>query len=201
MRLPRSVHESRPWRIHDLAHDFRLEDVWALPTPGGHDDFPRLVQAVASFDPARSSSPAVRALFALRWKLGELLGWDEPPGDGASMLRDRLPPDLAAAPPGPAFDAAPFTPVYLTGDEFAAELANRTVHGVVHVGWVRDGTGAYRGEMAVYVKRNGLVGAAYMAGITPFRHLIVYPSAMRDIERAWADGGARGSATGAATRD
>jgi len=30
--------------IHELTRDFRLEDVWALPTPGGPDDFPRLVQ-------------------------------------------------------------------------------------------------------------------------------------------------------------
>jgi uncharacterized protein DUF2867 len=35
VRLPNSAHTSRPWRIHELTHDFRLEDVWALPTPGG----------------------------------------------------------------------------------------------------------------------------------------------------------------------
>ena len=44
MRLPNSAHTSRPWRIHELARDFRLEDVWALPTPGGPADFPRLVR-------------------------------------------------------------------------------------------------------------------------------------------------------------
>ena len=43
MRLPDSVHTSRPWRVHELVSDFRLEDVRALPTPGGPDDFPRLV--------------------------------------------------------------------------------------------------------------------------------------------------------------
>jgi hypothetical protein len=31
MRLPNSVHTSRPWRIHELTRDFRLEDVWELP--------------------------------------------------------------------------------------------------------------------------------------------------------------------------
>lgn len=35
------------WRIHALTRDFRLEDVWALPTPGGPDDFPRPVQGIA----------------------------------------------------------------------------------------------------------------------------------------------------------
>ena len=34
--------------------------------------------------------------------------------------------------------------------------------------------------MAVYVKRNGLVGAAYMAAIAPFRHLIVHADDPRD---------------------
>jgi hypothetical protein len=40
MKLPNTTHTSRPWRIHELTRDFRLEDVWALPTPGGPDDFP-----------------------------------------------------------------------------------------------------------------------------------------------------------------
>jgi hypothetical protein len=39
MRLPNSAHESRRWRIAEIAPDFRLEDVWALPARGGRDDF------------------------------------------------------------------------------------------------------------------------------------------------------------------
>jgi hypothetical protein len=70
MTLPNSAHASRPWRIHELTRDFRLEDVWALPTPGGPDDFPRLVRLAASLDPSQSSSVAVRTLFAIRWKVG-----------------------------------------------------------------------------------------------------------------------------------
>jgi hypothetical protein len=64
-------------------------------------------------------------------------------------------------------------------------MANRTVHGVMHVGWVPDGTGGYRGQMAVLVKPNGLLGTSYMAAIRPFRHLIVYPLLTRETERAW----------------
>ena len=56
---------------------------------------------------------------------------------------------------------------------------------VLHIGWVPDGAGGYRGQMAVLVKQNGLLGSAYMAVIRPFRHLIVYPALMREIERAW----------------
>ena len=60
------------------------------------------------------------------------------------------------------------------------------MHGVMHVGWVPDGHGGYRGQMAVLVKPNGRFGAAYMAAIRPFRHLIVYPPLMRLIERKWS---------------
>jgi Protein of unknown function (DUF2867) len=187
-KLPNSAHTSRPWRIHELASDFRLEDVWALPTPGGPDDFPRLVRMAVELDPAQSASVAVRGLFALRWKLGELLGWDRPQdglGSRVPMLRDRLPADLAEH-PGPEFAALPFEPLYLLEDEFAAEIANRTMHGVLHLGWVRDETGGYRGQMAVLVRRNGLFGAAYMAAIAPFRHLLVYPPAIGEFARAWS---------------
>ncbi|MEK6273206.1 MAG: DUF2867 domain-containing protein [Actinomycetota bacterium] len=188
MRLPNSAHTSRPWRIHELTRDFRLEDVWALPTPGGPDDFPRLVQLAASLDPSQSSSGAVRTLFAIRWKVGALLGWDDAGagvGSRVPTLRDPLPEDLRDAPSGPDFDALPFTPLYLLKDEWAAEIANRTMHGVMHLGWVPDQTGGYRGQMAVLVKPNGLFGTGYMAAIRPFRHLLVYPPAMQELGREW----------------
>ncbi|MBA3264410.1 MAG: DUF2867 domain-containing protein [Thermoleophilaceae bacterium] len=188
MILPNTAHTARPWRIHETTPDFRLEDVWALPTPGGPDDFPRLVQQFASADPSQSLPGAARTLWALRSKLGELLGWDSPDaglGSRVPTLRDRLAADLRDAPPGPEFDSLPFTSLYLLEDEWAAEAANRTMHGVMHIGWVPDGNGGYRGQMAVLVKPNGLLGTAYMAAIRPFRHLIVYPPLMRLIEREW----------------
>ena len=188
MRLPNTTHTSRPWRIHELARDFRLEDVWALPTPGGPNDFPRLVRQIASVDPSRGPSRAARALWAIRWKVGGLLGWDRPDaglGPRVPTLRDRLAVDLRDAPSGPGFDALPFTSLYLIDDEWAAEIANRTMHGVMHVGWVPDRMGGHRGQMAVLVKPNGPLGIAYMAAIKPFRHMIVYPPIMRQIEREW----------------
>ena len=200
MRVPNSAHSSRPWRIHELTRDFRLEDVWALPTPGGPDDFPRLVQLAASLDPSQSPSRAASTLFAIRWRLGELLGWDRPNagvGSRVPTLRDRLPADLRDAPSGPDFDALPFAPLYLLEDEWAAEIANQTMHGVMHLGWVRDQTGCYHGQMAVLVKPNGLLGSTYMAAIRPFRHLIVYPRMLREIGRAWRAG--TGSSEGGAS--
>ncbi len=152
----------------------------------GH--FPRLVEVFASFDPGQGSSTAARTLVAIRWNIGELLGLDKPDtGLGARVptLRDRLPADLRDGPSGPDPDQAPFSPLYLTDDECALEIANQTVHGVLHLGWVPDGSGGYRGQMAVLVKPNGMLGAAYMAAIAPFRHLVVYPPMLRDIERMW----------------
>jgi len=188
MRLPNTAHTSRPWRIHELTPDFRVEDVWALPTPGGPDDFPRLVEGIASSDPSQGSSGAVRLLWAMRWKLGELLGWDDPDsgvGSRVPTLRDRLPADLRDAPAGPEFDTLPFRSVYMAENEWAAEMANRTVHAVMHLSWVPDDAGGYRGQMAVLVKPNGLFGRVYMAAIAPFRYLIVYPPLMGDIAQDW----------------
>jgi Protein of unknown function (DUF2867) len=204
MKLPNSAHTSQPWRIHEIAPDFRLEDVWALPTPGGPDDFPRLVRQATTDDPRALdaqgryvgavgshdiASCISRALFELRWKLGDLFGWDDRDsgvGERVASLRGRLPPDLRDGPRGPDPGAGiPMTSLYLTENEWAAELANRTVHSVMHIGWVPDENGGYRGQMAVLVKPNGWFGEAYMAAIKPFRNLIVYPALMRTTEREW----------------
>src|SRR5581483_9253312 len=117
MRLPSGAHTSQAWRIHEIAPDFAIEDVWALPTPGRRGDFPRLVQHVADADPSNS---ATRVLWSIRWRLGELLGWDEPQaglGSRVPTLRDRVPADLRDM-PLPDFAALPFRSLYLTEDEF-----------------------------------------------------------------------------------
>jgi hypothetical protein len=163
--------------------------VWALPAEGRRDEFPALVQAIVGRDPAGGSSWAADALMKIRLRLGAVLGLDDPAtGVGARVptLRERLPADLREAPAGRDFGSSlGFRSVYLLQDEWAAELANRTMHGVLHLGWVHVGDGRYRGQLAVLVKPNGALGIAYMAAIRPFRHLIVYPAMMRRIEQIW----------------
>ncbi|MEU3350899.1 DUF2867 domain-containing protein [Streptomyces sp. NPDC037389] len=189
MRLPSTAHTTQPWLIHEIAADFRLEDVWALPTPGGPDGFATLVSVLQDGDFQQDAPKAARLLWRLRWKVGAAVGVDGN-RDGldtrVQSLRHRLPPELReAAATRPDEGRSPFTFLYELGNERAAEIANRTMHGVVHLGWVPNGEGGWRGQMAVLVKPNGRRGTAYMAAIKPFRHLIIYPAMMRSWERRW----------------
>ena len=197
MRLPNSVHESGAWRIHEIVPDFTLEDFWALPAQGGADDFSRLLELGTSLDPANAESWPARFLWRFRDRLGAWfdLGRISEPDDGARglpipgtderSLADRLPADLRDAPWDHDFGALPFKPLYRTANEAAAEISNRTVHGVMHLAWADQGGGRFQGQMAVYVKPRGRFGSAYMAFIKPFRYWIVYPALLRQVERRW----------------
>jgi Protein of unknown function (DUF2867) len=199
MRLPKTAHTSRPWRVHEFTGDFELEDVWEVPTPGGRDDLARLVELSASLSDGYEYPAVFRALFALRWKLGKLFGWDEADvglGKRVPSLRERLPADLLEGPRGPDLHTVPgrtevdgppiFVSLYQTRNEWVAEYASKTVHSLMHVGWVPDDSGGgYHAQMAVLVKPNGWRGKAYMAAIKPFRYALVYPMLLRSIGRQW----------------
>ncbi|SDL07346.1 Protein of unknown function [Nocardioides sp. YR527] len=185
--MPSGAYSRQSWRIHEITHDFELEDVWALPVQGGPDDFPAFVEAMMSGED-RDFPAAYRLLFAARWTLGRLLGTDTDEhglGRRVTSLRDRL-SDLRDQ-PAPARDASPFQPLYLTDREYAAEIANRTMHGVLHLGWVEDESApdGYSAQMSVLVRPNGLFGDAYMRFIKPFRYLVVYPALLRTVGRRW----------------
>jgi hypothetical protein len=203
MRLPNAAHESGPWRIRAIVPDFTLEDVWTLPAVnGGIEDFQTAIEMAVSFDPANAESLPTRVLWGVRDRLGSWFGlgrisapidsgWDDAagklpiPGKNETSLTDRLPDDLRNTAADLHFDSLPFAPLYRTDFEFAAELSNQTVHGVMHLSWVDQGEDRYQGQMAVYVKPRGPFGKGYMALIKPFRYWIVYPALMRQIERAW----------------
>lgn len=197
MKLPKTAHTSRPWRIHELTRDFTVEDVWSYRTPGaGPDDFPAMLAALRVAGGIGKQTRPVRFLFALRWKLGALLGWDKPSagvGRRVASLRDRLPGDLRDAPRGPDDDSMPLKAVYELDREAARELANTTVHTVMHLGWVQGTQGEYELRMTVLVKPNGRFGRLYMAAIAPFRYLIVYPAMTRLWEQAWRGRAAEGT--------
>jgi hypothetical protein len=214
VRSPSSGREPRSWWIDRIAPDFTLLDVWALPVEGGPDDRDAALEVLTSFDPVHAECVAVSALFRLRFRLGAWLGWDDPakklpiPGCAETTLAARLPEGLRHSAHGSAIgaplraSAGGFIPLYRTHDEWAAEISNATVHGVLHLAWVEEGAGRYRGRMAVYVKPRGRLGEIYLMLIQPFRHLVVYPALLRQIGRAWdarrgadllAEAGSRGA--------
>ena len=165
MRLPNTAHTTRPWRIHEFTPRFRLEDVWALPTPGGPDDFHLLVEGVTSGESPRhrAHSRAARALWAIRLeargavRLGRRGRRTRLQGFRRSATGCRR--TCATPLPDRQFDTLPFPARSICSKTSeAAEIANKTVHGVMHMGWVRDGTGGYHGQMAVLVKPNGFFG-------------------------------------------
>lgn len=202
MRLPNAVHESRPWRIREIASDFPLEDVWGLPMHGGAEDFQTLIELATSSDPANAESLPTRALWRLRDRLGSWFslgriaapvnngrdgaaGGLPIPGTNETSLSERLPDDLRNTAADLDFGSLPFVPLYRTDSEFAAEVSNQTMHGVMHLAWVDQGEGRYQGQMAVYVKPRGRFGKGYMELIKPFRYWVVYPALTRQFERAW----------------
>lgn len=201
MKVPNAAHESRPWRIREIVPDFTLEDVWALPVHGDAEDFPAVLELLTSADPADADSFPTRFLWRLRdrigrwFDLGEISapvegGGNEAgrfpiPGTSEGSLRGRLPEDLRDTVADVDLGSLPFVPLYRSDDEFAAEISNRTMHGVMHLAWAEQDQGRYQAQMAVYVKPNGLLGKGYMALIKPFRYLIVYPALMRQTDRMW----------------
>ena len=190
MRVPNEQHLTLDLRIHEIVRDFRLEDVWMLPgIEGTAADFDRAVRMTLGLDPVHSSRGPARLLWQARDVLGRWfdLGEVTEPATGAPehTLRDRLPADLRGTVDDVSYDHLPFVPLYRTDTEYAAEVANATVHGVLHLAWVAQDDDTYRGQMAVYVRPRGWFGNAYMAFIKPFRYLIVYPAMERHIARDW----------------
>ena len=146
MRIDNEVQLSRPWRIHSVLGDFTLEDVWALPAIcGGEDDFGSVIEMAARSDPTSADSAPTRVLWGVRDRLG---GWFDLgristtasknnrlpiPGTREFSVADRLPKDLRGSANDVHFEHLPFVPLYRTQNEFAAEISNQTVHGVMHL--------------------------------------------------------------------
>jgi Protein of unknown function (DUF2867) len=200
MRISNGVQLSQPWRVHSLLDDFTIEDVWRLPAVSGDkNDFPSVVAMVTDSDPVNAESTATRFLWGVRDRLGawfdlgriSTAAGDQKrlpiPGTRELSLADRLPQDLHGSADDVHFAHLPFVPLYRTEDEFAAEISNQTVHGVMHLAWVANESGDnHEAQMAVYVKPRGRFGRAYMALIKPFRYLIVYPALERQLARTWS---------------
>jgi hypothetical protein len=207
-------HRARPWRVHTLASDFELLDLWVVPIGadpacGEHfADFLRVFAAAGSDTwpvyPLRATSPgellhlariaAAVALLRLRRLIGKWLALDGDrevlaiPGRNETCVRARLEASDRARDLGslPSKVAGAFEPVYVFADEALLEIANRTIHALLHLSWVDAPDGRRDTVLAVYVKSRGRGSRAYLGLIKPFRHAVVYPAWIAHLTRTWA---------------
>jgi hypothetical protein len=193
MRSTAASHQAHPWRVHTLAPDFELIDVWSFDVQ---------VEPGRSFDAFLGvfwdvmGTLARHPLSRLRMALGRGLGWDKKPdtrsipGCRERRLAERLEDGDRAKDRTPAGDPprlASVRPVYRFADEALYEVSNATVHALMHIGCAAGGPP----ELAVYIKSRGLFTRLYMAAIWPARHAIIYPALTSRVENRWRDQAAR----------
>ena len=189
MRSTAAAHRAHPWRVHALAPDFEIVDVWRFDVQ---------VDAGREFDAFLETFWEVMGtlkrhpLSRLRMAVGRVLGWDDKPStraipgctergvverlDATDRARNRVSASGPSTQPG-----LSVRPVYRFADEVLYEISNETVHGLLHLGCPEGGAP----ELAVYIKSRGLFTRLYMAAIWPARHAIIYPALTSRVERRW----------------
>lgn len=202
MKVDPARHKSQPWRIHTLAPDFELLDVWEIPIqadPRRGETFDEFFE-MAWDNGIETKSPITDALVRIRRAMGRVFGWDRTaptiPGSGEHSLTERLSDDdrrMNRASTDQTLEAAfvRVRLVYRFRDEALLELHNMTIAALLHLGWV-DLPGGYKTtELAVYVKSRGLASRLYLGLIEPFRGWFVYPAWTKHVARLWRDRNSR----------
>jgi len=179
----KSEYLSLDLRAHSLLKDVPLHDVWRCDLPGGGSG--RTVADVHSLQSSGKPSGIVNFLFAFRWFLGRVFGWDKESTNKAGLFQSRLTEeDQTKSEVSPGTKSGPFTLLYVFPKEALSEIRNKTVHAALV--WVLipkpDG---YRLFWGIYVKPVSWLTTFYMGLIKPFRHMIVYPSIFRRLHKAW----------------
>ena len=191
MRVSRAQFLALELEAHALLAGVPLRDVTAIDLPGGGEA--RTVMDAMDAHALgggmhASTSVAVRALFGVRHRLGQVFGWDsEAHARREPSFLHRMSDDLRArsvVPPGT--PEGPFTLLYVLEREWLAEARNATVHAFLCAALEKTATG-YRLYWGVYVKPVSCLTPLYMATIEPFRRFVVYPSIFRGVRRAWIE--------------
>jgi hypothetical protein len=209
------AHRARPWRVHTLAPDFEVLDLWEVPLaadPARGETFEHFLRFFADkgtagrwpIYPLRPTSLAdvahgarlagMAGLMAFRRFLGKIFALDDRgtpspiPGCRETHVRARLSDADRARDTGALPDevGGAFQPVYAFADEALLEISNRTIHALLHLSWVAQPSGRHSVVLAVYVKSRGWGSRAYLGLIAPFRHLVVYPAWITHLTRTWA---------------
>jgi hypothetical protein len=187
VRVDPAVFRKLDLRCHSLLCDVPLHDAWAIPLEDARGE--RTIDDVRTlvFDERRPPlNAAVRALFGLRWWLGQVFGWDDARHDprSTSYLHrltegDRL---QSRVPPGTRDGRSRV--LYVFDRESVSEIRNATVHGFLATALVPR-NGGYVLYVGIYVKPVSRFTALYMTLIHPFRRFVVYPALGRYVQQAW----------------
>jgi ankyrin repeat protein/SAM-dependent methyltransferase len=198
-------HYSHPWKVHEIAKDFELLDVWEFPILADktrNQNF-SLFLKIMQQRPQMSISGfflfrqlVARFLVSLRVYMGEIFGLDKNinslpiPGCKETSLKERLSvEDQKRSLAETIDDAEPsqgiWRTVYRYENEMLTELSNDTVHALMHFGWVHKSGNYFTAQLAVYAKPRGNLGDFYMKLIMPFRHVIVYPTMLEEVKKRW----------------
>lgn len=187
VRLDPATHQQHPWRVHTLAPDFQLIDLWqlALGSPRTIDEVTERFWSV--FRQLGTESWLART----RLRIGRAMKWDDNdftlpiPGCTELAIGDRLSPEdrarsrAAVDAPSP-LESPVVRTVYVFDNEALYEASNDTIHLMLHVAVI--GASA---TLAVYIKSRGMFSRVYMAAIKPARHFVIYPAFTRRFEASW----------------
>ena len=152
--------------------------IWVIP-----------VEALFSAESLQRANPVVSGLFRIRWTLERLFGWgDEKRGVPESSYFHRLTDSDRTSsldePGSTDSSTGPFRVVYSFENEALQEIINATGHYFLAM-TLEPSANGYTAYWAVYVKRTSSLTPVYMALIDPFRRFVVYPAAVKTLERAW----------------
>ena len=195
MRIDPAEYLALDLEAHALLAGVPLRDVSAVDLPDGGAGR-TIADVLARMDFVRGDPPrAVRALVALRRKLGNAFGWDRDetrltePSTARRLSADQRRRSLCA----PGATAGPLPLVYQFPNEALGEVRNATVHAWSCMA-LRAQANGYRFYWAIYVASVSAFTPIYMAAIEPFRRFVVYPAMLRALRESWPRpiaGGAR----------
>jgi hypothetical protein len=188
MRATPAEYLGIPLRAHALLAGVPLHDVWTVDLPRNRPGLTMVdLRALLAGKSLRSVNPAVRLLFALRFRLGRAFGWDRVPPEASreSFLHKLSQADRDTSLVAPGTREGPFQVLFVSPGEAIAEIRNATVHGFSVFALLERPTD-YRLYWAIYVRPVGRTTAWYMRLIDPFRRTIIYPAVLRHIRAVWS---------------
>jgi hypothetical protein len=187
MRVTLEEFEQIDLRAHSLLSGVPVHDVWAIDLPGGGPGRTIAdVRALLSGRTLTAVNPLVKMLFAVRWRLGRVFGWDREPARASeeSWLHRLSPTDFERSLVRPGTREGPFRVLFASDREAVLEIQNSTVHGFSVFALV-EGASGYRFYWGIYVRPVGRVTAWYMRLIDPFRRIVIYPAVLRHLRATW----------------